>query len=194
MKKYGDTSIPIILKAKRIYGKTLELRNVEVSDAEFILALRLDAKKSIHLSVTSNSLDCQRKWIDRYTYSTEQAYFIISHYGEPIGTVRLYDPVEDSFCWGSWILNDNAPMHAGIESALIIYTYAFRILGFNRAHFDVRKKNTKVCKFHERLGASIIREDADNYYFSICKDNAFTKMQRYKKYLDCELNVITMCV
>ena len=170
-------------------GKTLVLRDVELGDADYILALRLDAKKSLHLSPTTNRLDDQQKWIVKYVTDTKQAYFVILHNSEPIGTVRLYDAIEDSFCWGSWILSDRAPVQAAIETTLIVYTFAFKVLGFNKSHFDVRKVNTKVCKFHERFGAKIVSEDDENYYYSIDKEEAFSAMKRYKKYLDCDLKI-----
>ena len=185
----SKTALPKIVKALSIFGKTLELKNVELGNAEFILALRLDAKKSLHLSPTSNRLADQQKWIESYVTDAIQAYFVILHNSEPIGTVRLYDAIEDSFCWGSWILNDRAPVQAAIETTLIVYTFAFKVLGFNKSHFDVRKVNTKVYKFHERLGAKIVSEDDENYYYSIDNEEAFSAMKRYKKYLDCDLKI-----
>ena len=143
----------------------------------------------MHLSKTSSNVADQKKWIEGYAASADQAYFVMFHNSAPIGTVRLYDAIENSFCWGSWILNDRAPVHAAIESALIVYTFAFEILGFNKSHFDVRKKNTKVCKFHERLGAKIVSADEENYYYSILTEDALVEMKRYKKYLDCDLKI-----
>lgn len=180
-------SAPRIVKANSIQGKTLVFKNVERGDAEFILSLRQDTRKSKHLSKTSASLSDQKKWIENYANSDNQAYFIITHKDERIGTVRLYDPVDDSFCWGSWMLNDNAPMHAAIESTLIVYTYAFKVLGFNRSHFDVRKENKKVCKFHERFGATLLSQGESDYFYSIDKIEVFNALERYKKYFDVDI-------
>ncbi len=76
--------------------------------------------------------------------------------GEPIGTVRLYDARQNSFCWGSWILKAGSPKHAAIESALMVYAYAVDHLSSQSAHFDVRKDNEGVWLFMKDLacGAS----------------------------------------
>ena len=47
----------------------------------------------------------------------------------------------------------------------MVYTYAADHLGFEAAHFDVRKANDRVCKFHERFGATITTTtELDNFY------------------------------
>src|SRR5690606_12411597 len=140
-------------KAARVVGKTLAFRNAEVKDAAFILSLRTDAEKSRYLSAVSGELAEQEAWLERYAEADDQAYFIIEYQDEPIGTVRLYDPQGDSFCWGSWILHSSRPGQAAMESALMVYAYAIDHLGFTAAHFDVRKGNERVWQFHERFGA-----------------------------------------
>ena len=57
----------------------------------------------------------------------------------------------ESFCWGSWLIKEDAPKTTAIESSLQIYEFGFYSLGF-----DVRKGNDKVIAFHQRFGAKII--------------------------------------
>lgn len=171
-------------KAKKVIGHTLCFRNAEVSDASFILSLRSDESLNRHLSATSPSLIEQEMWLDKYSSSSDQAYFIIEYRNCPIGTVRLYDPEGTSFCWGSWILvNANRPAHAAIESALMVYSYATEHLGFASAHFDVRKQNVRVWNFHERFGAKRIGETDDDYIYQIESLDIQISMARYAKYL-----------
>lgn len=178
-----NDALPKICKAKNIYGQTLVFRDVNDVDAEFILSVRRDPIKSMHLNQTSENLEEQKMWIKKYNTDNTQAYFIILYKELPIGTVRLYDPNGLSFCWGSWILTQKAPIHAGIESALMVYSYAISHLGFENSHFDVRKENVSVCKFHERFGAEKINESCKNLYYSITKNSILNAMKRYKKYL-----------
>lgn len=96
-------------KAARVVGKTLYFRNATVDDAAFILSLRTNAEKSRYLSAVSGDLAEQEAWLERYAHADDQAYFIIEYQGTPIGTVRLYDPQGESFCWGSWILHSSRP-------------------------------------------------------------------------------------
>ena len=171
-------------KAKRLTGKTLVFRDANTVDAAFILALRTDNRKSKHLSSTSPELDQQIAWLQAYAGRSDQVYFVIENkMGEPLGTVRLYDPQDTSFCWGSWILKDGAPQTAAIESALMVYAYAIDYLGFRQAHFDVRKGNESVWRFHERFGAERTGETEKNYLYRIGQEKIGVARQRYKKFL-----------
>jgi RimJ/RimL family protein N-acetyltransferase len=175
---------PLIRKAGKVIGKTLVFRNAEVGDAEFILSLRLDEKKSRHLSSTKPELDVQVKWLESYRNGSGQAYFIIEEAnGAPIGTVRLYDAQADSFCWGSWIIKDGVAPRYAIESALMVYRYALEELGFTRAHFDVRKENTSVWSFHERFGAVRTNETELDYFYALPNDAIRVSLAKYEKYL-----------
>lgn len=169
------------------YTKNVHLRLVEPTDALFIFNLRSDQNKNTHLSTSAPTVEEQEAWLIQYKNREQQGleyYYIISNSrNEKLGVVRLYDFKDNSFCWGSWIISSNAPNYAAIESALTIYYIAFHYLGFSKSHFDVRRKNTKVIKFHQRLGAKIISEDISNYYFNFSLE-AYQKMQyRYKKYI-----------
>lgn len=185
------STIPQIRKAKRITGKTLVFRDAIPLNAAFILALRTDDRKARHLSHTAPELEKQVAWLIAYADKTDQAYFIIENQvGEPLGTVRLYDAQIDSFCWGSWILKDGAPPNAAIESALMVYAYAIDCLSFNQAHFDVRKGNESVWRFHERFGAVRVAEKTDqNYLYRIKQEQISSARQRYRKYLSEPLMV-----
>lgn len=175
---------PRIRKAARIEGKTLVFRDATPADARFILSLRTDQRKARHLSRTAPELDRQREWLKQYASRENEAYFIIEiRSGEPLGTVRLYDPQGESFCWGSWILKDGAPPHAAIESALMVYGYALDHLGFNAAHFDVRRGNERVWRFHERFGAQRTGETGDDYLYRIDRERIDTSRNRYRRYL-----------
>lgn len=153
--------------------KTVKIRLVEERDAEFILSCRLDDNLSAFLSKIDPDPAAQRLWIRNYKISEqngEQYYFIIERLdGTPCGTVRIYDILSDSFCWGSWILNKDKTRYAALESALLVYKFGFDILGYQKSHFDVMKGNTKVISFHKKMGAVVVSEDDDNYYFEISK-------------------------
>lgn len=159
----------------KIELKSIRLRLVEESDACFILSLRLDERYNRFLSKGAADVEAQKAWIRKYKQdeaSGFQYYFIIERLdGIPCGTVRIYDLQPDSFCWGSWILNEDKTRHAAIESTLLVYEVGFNRLGFSRSHFDVMKANKGVVAFHKRMGAAIVREDDQNYYFEITKQS-----------------------
>lgn len=176
-------SHPKIRKARKICGKTLIFRNATESDAEFIFSLRRDERKSRYISPTSDGLDSQLAWLRNYSSAEDQAYFIICFNDQAIGTVRIYDNVEDDFSWGSWIISANAPTHAAIESALILYGYALDFLNFKKSHFSVRKLNKSVCKFHERFGAIKLSETQENINYFITEVAIKKSMAKYQKFL-----------
>ena len=122
-------------------------------------------------------------WLRNYAEADDQAYFIIEIDGQSVGTVRLYDAKDDSFCWGSWILAANAPKTAAIESALMVYAYAVDHLGFQSAHFDVRKSNQRVWNFHERFGAVRTSESDNDYFYALTLVEIQKSRKRYSKYL-----------
>lgn len=169
-----------------LVGKNINLRLVEVSDAKFIYDMRQDSK-SKYLSVVNSGVESQVKWIKEYKkreFKGNEYYFVIeSKEKESLGLVRLYDFRDDSFCWGSWIIKDNAPSSCAIESVLSVYDFAFYELGFKRSHFDVRKNNDKVIAFHKRFGAIIIGEDNENYYFNFTLQEYNETRKKYIKFV-----------
>lgn len=169
---------PMILKGTA-FGPNLRFRDVDERDAEFILGLRLDSRKGRHLSPTSPDRSQQKKYLQSYACSKNQAYFIIETLdGRPVGTVRIYDPQGHSFCWGSWILTDDAPRSSAVESTLMIYRYGLE-LGFDAAHFDVRKANEKVWQYHERCGARRVRETDIDYFYEMDRGAIEALLEKY---------------
>jgi RimJ/RimL family protein N-acetyltransferase len=169
-----------------IEGKSANLRIVVIEDAEFLLSLRLDPEKNRYISSVENDLGKQIDWLKSYKEREkrrEEYYFIIEDKsGSPFGCLRLYDFIEKSFCWGSWILKDDRPSTMAVESALLVYEFAFYSLKFTNCHFDVRKGNEKVIAFHERLGAKIKSEDELNYYFNYSQSDYESIKPRYKRF------------
>jgi len=156
-------------------------------DAEFVMELRLDERRNRYLSPIDHDLEKQRKWIEAYKqreHAGREYYFVIQDSDRTdIGLVRLYDFRDDSFSWGSWLLSPDAPTYAAIESALLVYEFAFHATGFNRSHFEVLKGNTKVLQFHTRFGATIAGEDERAYYLEYTKEGYQLTRRRYMRFL-----------
>ena len=170
---------------------TIKFRLADVSDSDFIHSLRMNESYNKHLSIVDADAEKQKQWLMAYKErekNGEEYYFIIERKSDslPIGTVRIYDFIseENSFCWGSWILNENKTRYAALECALLIYDYCFLELGFKRCHMDIRKENIKVIDFHKRFGVKIIGEtDADllGHYFS---EDYLTIRESIKSFVD----------
>ena len=154
-----------------LISKTIHFRLVEISDAKFIHSLRVNDLYNRYISHVDDNVDKQIEWLKEYKKREaigKEYYFIIQRNldNKPIGTVRLYDFLEgeNSFCWGSWILNEDKTHYSALESALIIYDFAFLELGFHRCHMDIRKQNSKAVQFHKKFGVKIIAESDIDYF------------------------------
>lgn len=170
-----------------ICGKNINLRTVEIEDAEFIFSMRQNQNKTKYLSKVTGTVESQKEWIKNYKQREEEKkefYFVIELKDEKkLGLVRMYDFQDDSFCWGSWLIKEDAPKTTAIESALQIYEFGFYNLGFEKSHFDVRKGNDKVIAFHKRFGAKIVDEDELDYFFNFEKSDYEIIKEKYKRYL-----------
>ncbi len=170
-----------------IYGKNINMRTVKTEDAEFIYTMRQNQNKTKYLSTVTGTVESQKEWIENYKQREEdkkEFYFVIeSKDEEKLGLVRMYDFQDESFCWGSWLIKEDAPKTTAIESALQIYEFGFYNLGFEKSHFDVRKGNDKVIAFHKRFGAKIINEDELDYFFNFEKSDFEITKEKYKRYL-----------
>ncbi|MDE9444688.1 GNAT family N-acetyltransferase [Xenorhabdus bovienii] len=173
-----------------IYGRSIYFELANEHDAEFILDLRMNNKFNQFLSQVSNDLQDQTHWLKKYKEREKQeleSYYIIKRIdnNSNIGTVRLYDFLNNpmSFCWGSWILNEQKTPNAAIESALLVYKIAFENKNFEQSHFDVRKENEKVISFHRKLGAELINEDDLNYYFIYKKETYHKILKKYSRFI-----------
>lgn len=170
-----------------IYGKNINMRTVTIKDAEFIYNMRQNQNKTKYLSKVSGNVESQKEWIKNYKKrekTKKEFYFVIeSKDEEKLGLVRMYDFRNDSFCWGSWLIKENAPKTTAIESALQIYEFGFYGLEFEKSHFDVRKGNDKVIAFHKRFGAKIVDENELDYFFKFEKSDYEIIREKYKRYI-----------
>ena len=166
---------------------TVSLRLAGETDAEFLLGLRLDSSLNQNISTTSSDLEAQKTWMRSYVgreIAGQEAYFVIEVDAQSCGSLRLYDyvPAEDSFCWGSWIIRPGAPATTAYQSVVLAYDLAFGALGFSRSHFDVRQANVSVWKFHEKMGARLVREDSLNRFYHYTVEDYLSARLRLDKF------------
>jgi RimJ/RimL family protein N-acetyltransferase len=158
----------------RVEGPNLRLRLIEPDDAVYVHGLRTDPRYNTHLSAVTGSVEDQRRWIEGYKSreaTGQELYYVIERKdGTRCGLVRLYDIEADYFTWGSWILDENKPPKAALESAVLIYEIGFGALGCSRSVFDVRAENENTLAFHKRFGASETGADTRDVFFEYTKE------------------------
>ncbi|PKQ03145.1 MAG: N-acetyltransferase [Alphaproteobacteria bacterium HGW-Alphaproteobacteria-11] len=154
---------------ERVAGPNLVLRLITPDDAGYVFGLRKDPAYNTHLSQVDGSVEDQRRWIEAYksreAEGRELYYVIERRDGVRCGLVRLYDITDDSFTWGSWILDNNKPTKAALESAMLIYEIAFEYLNIPKAVFEVRRGNEQAIAFHQRFKATKTHETKQDLFF-----------------------------
>lgn len=158
-----------------VVGHATRLRLVEEGDAEYIFALRMNPAYNTHLSTVTGSPETQRAWIRGYKAREAEGreyYFVAERLDDNrrCGVVRVYDIRDGQFTWGSWILDENKPAKAALDTAMSVYRFAFDVLGLTTAIYDVRRDNERTLAFHDRFGGRRTGEDAENIYYEIPVD------------------------
>ena len=98
-----------IIQPEMLQGKHVNLREVTLDDAAFILELRTNDKKSRFLHKTENDLQRQVDYLTHYLTLDDEWYFIIENKKhEPLGTIRIYDVHYPRFTGGSWIMKEGS--------------------------------------------------------------------------------------
>ena len=174
----------------RVEGPNLTLRLIEPEDADYVQNLRTDPTYNRHLSEVRGTVENQRRWIEGYkareTEGREFYYVIERKGGTRCGLVRLYDIGDESFTWGSWILDANKPRKAALESASLIYRIAFDLIGLRRAEFEVDQNNQNTLLFHRRFGARETHSDEHNVYFVYERDTFEKDQAAFLKIIEQE--------
>lgn len=168
----------------------MPLRLIEPSDAEYVHGLRTNPAYNIHLSEVRGTVGDQRTWIEAYkareAAGKEFYYIIVRHDGTRCGTVRLYDIGDDSFTWGSWILDHNKPPKAALESAVLSFRVGFDFLGAVFAAVDVRNENIHAATFYRRLGMKEICLTATDTFFKYTRERFIADRASYLALLNKE--------
>ena len=169
-------NLPANLEYDR-YG--LHVRLVREEDAEYIVNLRTNPEKNKYIHATSNDVDAQRTWLRAYKNREAEGkdyYFIFSYQGENIGVARIYEIEENRFTSGSWLAYSNV-VGVGVLCDIISREIAFELYPDSINYFDVRKGNKNVIRYHQSYHPTLYKEDEDNVYFSLTRQN----FEKYKQ-------------
>jgi RimJ/RimL family protein N-acetyltransferase len=136
---------------EKIKGLLIDLRNVEIEDAEYILSLRLDESLKQFLNKVENDLEQQKAWIKKQRSKPDDYYFIIeTKQGVAKGAIALYNLDNNKAEFGRWICTGNAL--ESLESAILIYEFGFNHLNLNEVYNDTATANKKASSFHKSFG------------------------------------------
>lgn len=134
----------------------LDVRLVEVFDAEFIVKLRCDKDRTQFMKMIDNNIQNQREWIKKYKereFEGTDYYFIYSLNGADIGVNRIsYIDYTSKTCKSSsWI---KIPSERSISMQMFfIHKYIlFEILEMKSFISDIHMNNTKSLSYYKDFG------------------------------------------
>lgn len=161
------------LLIQNLSGIFVNLREVKLDDAEFILKLRTSGRAQF-LNKTQDNITLQYEYIKNYFSKKNEIYFIIENkFNKKLGTIRIssINLHDKTFEEASWIMSADSWFKESIEGEYIAKNYAYNILNLEKNLFEVRKKNRSVINFHKMYGSKIIREDNLNVYLELTKQS-----------------------
>jgi RimJ/RimL family protein N-acetyltransferase len=133
-------------------GHAFRLRPVEEQDAAFIVALRQNASRFLNVGPASAAE--QLAWLTRYFERQGDFYFVVEAIRRNTreGLIGLYDVDfrNGTAQWGRWVLN--AGSSGAIESAMLVYRFAFDELQLTQVKCRTLADNFSVIAFHDSCG------------------------------------------
>lgn len=136
------------------YG--VKARLVTESDAEFITALRSDAKLGRYLHASDGDVQKQIEWTREYKKREAEGldyYFIFSKDGEDFGLCRIYniDWTHLTYTSGSWVMKPSLSVEVAMIPSVIMGEISQYELGLLVNIYEVRKDNKQVLSFHRNV-------------------------------------------
>ena len=136
---------------EEIKGKSMNLRPVEISDAEFLVKIRNDEKLAKYLHPISSSVEDEKQWILKQRDREGDYFFMICDLADkPIGAVRLSGIDDNSGEVGSLISYGNSVQN--IEAEFRMINFAFDVIGLDFLHGYTLTENRAVISYHKKFG------------------------------------------
>lgn len=140
----------------KIEGFLYRLRPVKISDAAYIVKVRLeDSERNRFIHPIQNDIAAQENWIRKYLEEENDYYFVIENRltSEPEGVIAFYNIENSKAEWGRWVVQKSS--FAAIESVLLLYRIAFEQVGLNELYCDTILENKSVVSFHNSIGEKV---------------------------------------
>lgn len=135
---------------KILKGTRINLRPVEVNDAEFTLKIRNDESLTEFIPKVSGTLETQSAWIARQREKEGDYFYIIENKdGKALGTLAYYDVVGNTCELGRYISYGNA--YENVEAAVLLIEYLFDS-GFTKIIFNNDERNNRIIRFWKKFG------------------------------------------
>jgi RimJ/RimL family protein N-acetyltransferase len=143
-----------------VEGIYVNLRIVEINDAEFTLACRQNEKKTAYIPKVNVSLEQQRAWIQKQIESDDCYFFVIERKtGERIGTFSLYGIKGEESESGRLVMLGN--QFESLETGVLFNSFSFDVAKMRIVKSEIDAENNAALGYSNRLGGRPVGEKVD---------------------------------
>lgn len=166
-----------------ITGKYINLREVTVDDAEFILRLRTSEKAQHFLHHTDPDIEKQREYIRIYlTLEYEWYFLVVDKTGRPVGCLSAYDRQGDSVSTGRWLMKRGLPVQYGIESDILLKRFLFESVGVGFLRADTRVDNKNIQNFVKMFGYKETHRIGKDIFYMLDKETYLRQLPMVERF------------
>jgi RimJ/RimL family protein N-acetyltransferase len=138
-----------------LYGQYVDLRPVEVTDAELTFAWR-QSQRSVYLNRGAQTVQQQAQWLASRPDS-EYNFIIVLKSGCPVGMVSLtgVNTIHGHAEPGRFLIGDEHAVRgipAAVEAMKLVYGLVFDELKLQRVHGTIASDNAMMMKWQKFLG------------------------------------------
>ena len=162
-----------------IEGKYVNLREVQIEDAAFILKLRTEGKGVCFLHKTDPDINKQIQYLKRYKTLDNEWYFIVedkkTH--KPLGCISAYEIDENSARTGRWVMSPESTIQQSLESDLLIKLFVYYTLEKDYVKSDTRHSNRNILNFFKLWNYEVVSSD-DELVYTVLSKETFEKQRK----------------
>lgn len=137
-----------------INGRYVDLKSVDVSDAEFTMNIRNEPEFIRYLPQINNTIEQQREWINRQREKEGDYFWVMfDKEGNRFGTLGVYDVNTSQPKGRSLAAKGNALQN--IEAVYLIYKYVLEELNAKAIYGWTYETNLRAIRFNSLFGGII---------------------------------------
>lgn len=149
-----------------IRGKFVNLEDVKLNEAGYILKLRQDPQKTKYLPRLDISIEEQKVWMKERQKRKGDYYFLIKNKkGRKLGTIGIYNINGKVGEIGRWISEGNEIENT--EAYILCLEWAFKEKCLEKIKSRPMWENKKIIRLSERMGFKFKEREEDPLGFTL---------------------------
>lgn len=166
---------------KKIIGKRIYLKSLEISDYKILFNLRKKKNFTKYLNkISRNPLD-QKVFIKNEINKKNFLFGIYNYKKKFLGTISLYNISKKKESeWGRWICIGNQKQ--SLESIVLILNFGYEHLNLVKIFSRTLSENLKVINIHNRLGFKMKGENFNDFFIKKKYHNSIVHVSEKKNY------------